>query len=163
MVSDFSRSRSAFGEPEAALPDVAREDLDAVAAVELAGGRARALDHARLDQRGDPQLGVVGEQPRDEALADEARESREEGETSHAAGSVIAVLRPEPSPPSRAASTATLGHSSMWEPIVTVRSSGRPKYSTGLAELREIATNSFLRQRAMPGLSVGTIVICDRK
>ena len=39
----------------------------------------------------------------------------------------------------------------MWEPIVTVRRSGRWKYSTGLAALRDIATNRRLRQRAHAG------------
>ena len=47
-------------------------------------------------------------------------------------------------------------------PMVTVRSSGSPKYPAGLAALWAIVRNSFLRQLLMPGPSVGTIVICDR-
>jgi hypothetical protein len=51
---------------------------------------------------------------------------------------------------------------SMRSPMVTVRSSGSPKYPAGLAALWAIVRNSFLRQLLMPGPSVGTIVICDR-
>src|SRR4051794_22774346 len=47
--------------------------------------------------------------------------------------------------------------------MTTVRSSGRPKYATGLLELRAMPMNSFLRQRGMPGASVGMIVMRDRK
>ena len=35
--------------------------------------------------------------------------------------------------------------------MTIVRSSGRPKYSTGSAAIRDVATNSPLRQRAIPG------------
>jgi Virulence factor BrkB len=52
---------------------------------------------------------------------------------------------------------------SICEPITTVRSSGSAKYSTGSAEVLEIAWNSFLRHLAIPGASVGTMVIRDRK
>jgi hypothetical protein len=53
--------------------------------------------------------------------------------------------------------------SEMRSPMITVRSSGSRKYLTGLAALWAIARNSRLRQAFMPGASVCTIVICDRK
>ena len=54
-------------------------------------------------------------------------------------------------------------HSSMWALRITVWSSGRPNSATGLAALRAMATKSFLRQGAIPGASVGTIVMRERK
>ena len=52
-------------------------------ASDLRGGGARGVGHARLDERGDAQLGVVREQPRHEPAADEARESGQERELRH--------------------------------------------------------------------------------
>jgi hypothetical protein len=50
-------------------------------------------------------------------------------------------------------------YSATRSPIVTVQSSGRRKYHTGLAALWAIARNSRLRQAIIPGASVRTIVM----
>ena len=55
------------------------------------------------------------------------------------------------------------GQSATWEPMMTVRSAGSPKWSIALDALRAIAMNRFLRQRCMPGASVGVIVIRETK
>jgi hypothetical protein len=54
-------------------------------------------------------------------------------------------------------------YSSMYEPIVTMRCPGRAKYSTGLADVRDSARNSFLRHAAMPGSFPRTSVIFETK
>ena len=55
------------------------------------------------------------------------------------------------------------GQSATWEPMITVRSAGSPKWSIALDALRAIAMNRFLRQRCIPGASVGVIVIRETK
>ena len=48
-------------------------------------------------------------------------------------------------------------------PIITVRLLGSPKWLIGLDALRAMAMNSCLRQRCIPGSSVGVIVIRETK
>ena len=60
------------------LGDVARLDGQALAQAQARGGLLGAADHARLDERDDPRAGVVGQQPRDQPGADEAREAGEQ-------------------------------------------------------------------------------------
>ena len=55
------------------------------------------------------------------------------------------------------------GQSATWEPIITVRFAGNPKWSIGLDALRAIAMNRCLRQRCMLGASVGAMVIRETK
>lgn len=52
---------------------------------------------------------------------------------------------------------------STFEPITIVRSSGRPKYSTGSAAIRDVATNNALRQRDIPGTCPRLNSISERK
>jgi fumarylacetoacetase len=54
-------------------------------------------------------------------------------------------------------------HSSMREPTMRVPSRGSWKYSAASAVMREVAMNSRLRQRLMPGVLPGTISMRDRK
>ena len=56
-----------------------------------------------------------------------------------------------------------MAHSSMNDPMVTMRCSGRQKNSTGLVEVRDRPRNNFLRQRLMPGPSPRTSVIWEMK
>ena len=65
--------------------------------------------------------------------------------------------------PSRRGAGNPNDQSATWEPMITVRSPGSPKWSIGLDALRAIAMNRFLRQRCMPGASVGVIVIREAK
>ena len=64
-----------LAEAEPRVGDVAGEDLDPGAAVELEHRLAGGGDHPRLDQRDDAVLGLALEQRRDEAAADEARKA----------------------------------------------------------------------------------------
>ena len=112
------------------------------------------------------ELGPVAQHQRDRVAAAQPEPVQPRGEPPHAG----VVLRPRqlalPAARAQRDLLAALGHarlerraqrlaqSSTWAPITTVRSSGRLKYPTGLAALRAIAANSFLRQRAMHGSSV---------
>ena len=58
---------------------------------------------------------------------------------------------------------SAMGQSATCEPMITVRSPGSPKWSMALAALRAMAMNRLLRQRCMPGSSVGVIVIRETK
>jgi hypothetical protein len=53
--------------------------------------------------------------------------------------------------------------SSMREPMMTVRSRGRRKYSAASAVIREVAMNRRLRQRLMPGVMPRRSSMVDRK
>lgn len=55
------------------------------------------------------------------------------------------------------------GHSSMREPMMTVASRGRRKYSAASAVSLAVATKSCLRQRLMPGAFPRRISMVDRK
>ena len=54
-------------------------------------------------------------------------------------------------------------YTSIREPMMTVRSRGRPKYSAASAVMREVATKRRLRQRVMPGASPAFSSIVERK
>ncbi len=53
--------------------------------------------------------------------------------------------------------------SATWDPTISVRSLGRPKWSIGLDALRATAMNNCFRQRWIPGVSVGVIAIRETK
>lgn len=55
------------------------------------------------------------------------------------------------------------GYTATCEPTITVRAFGSPKCSIGLFALRAIMMNRRLRQRFIPGVSVGVIVMRDMK
>ena len=67
------------GQAEPPLGDVTLDHLDAVG-VQLRRSRPRSFGHPRLDERGDPEVRVLGEQPLHEPAADEAREPGEKRE-----------------------------------------------------------------------------------
>ena len=62
-----------------------------------------------------------------------------------------------------AAVVRAVPQSSMCEPMTIVRSSGRPKYGDRVGGVARDRRNSLLRHRAIPGASVGTIVMREMK
>jgi len=110
---------------------------------------------------------VADPQSHDEMLDGLTSRSRAEQLRAHTDPVKIGVPRSRPgrpaTPSSRTGQRVQSAQMATWEPVITVRWLGSPKASIGLLELRAIPMNSFFRHRAIPAVSVCTIVMRETK
>jgi hypothetical protein len=157
----------------ARTPDRIRYILVGMAAGEVAGVPAIALRRAPVQLAGSGIGGPASLEAAGAAYADLLKQV--------VAGEIVIdaepvplaeAERPGPSPTAASGSSSNpeLGcrplrrsQSSMREPMMTVRSRGRWKYSAASEVIREVATNRRLRQRLMPGVVPRRSSMVDRK